>query len=504
MNTRQNFSATNTCRRKSYRIYFYVLIFIASPIYKVLAQQIINANLYQFVYKTCQDQYYEIDVISYLQYIICQPTDEYLLESSRVSCSFERNKIENNNTLKLEGAGVGDYTILQRSNGTYYFRVKFVSTAPYTISWKMRYHYPTNNCGRPAVDEYTYTWTSRKVFSVPKPPVPTIAARKAVVKISEATEIVCNNCPNTLDGETDYPYSNGESIVDWAYQCAPDGQPDFVNVVRTYTPFILPFNSTHTFYKPGAVFRVRCSDNGCLSEKSEPVAVSIQYTAPTCGDTKMDEIDGYTKDSRSDYHYYMTETVICDKVGDPNCTQANVFALLKSSKVFAAPAAIDFTPINVLAMGRLNPKIALLGSSLLFNENQTSVNNCETVNLAGPGGLFLNLAALTAGISSYLIERNLTALNPVANPVTQFIDEQAFSVTNYTQPYHILYPGKTTRIVVDACNQVKIITIGNGRSWAGDNFRGKILSGLNVIAGKYILFPNADLRITNAYQNKYK
>ncbi len=75
---------------------------------------------------------------------------------------------------------------------------------------------------------------------------------------------------------------------------------------------------------------------------------------------------------------------------------------------------------------------------------------------------------------------------------------KTFTLTNYTQPGHFLYPGKVFRSVVEECGKVKIVTIG---------IRFKLLrrwqTRRNKRHWKYhrgsILFKNIDLRLKKAF-----
>ena len=511
----QKCSAINSRQNKVHRIIFCTVFLLMTPIDAILAQQVINANLYQDVFKTCKDQYYEIGITSYYEYITCKPTEEYLVASKTLACSFDLDRIETNNSLKIEGAGIGDYTILQRSSGAYYFRVKFISTAPYTISWKMRYHYPPNNCGRPAVDEYLYTWTSRKVFSVPKPPTPTVTALKGVVMYPESTTIICSDCPNTLAGTSEYPYSNGSSIVDWAFQCGPNGQLDFDHTVRSYSsPYFLSFDSRQSYYTPGARFAARCNDNGCQSEISDPVAVSVQYVTPNCPDNETAFIDNFYRDGSRDYHYYTVETVVCNKADNSNCTVGKVFNLLKSNKFNNAPVAGDFPAASIPSITSplipLQAHIPLAGSNLVYKIDATPVQNCQRINLPSVFGMGANLAALASiastgvvGEVTYMFTRTATDNQFIGNSILQYIDETAHSITNYTRPGHILYPGKVTRIVVGECDRIRIVTIGSGKSRFGNNAVGEFMANRNINSGT-ALFQSIDQRVVLEFNRLYR
>lgn len=86
------------------------------------------------------------------------------------------------------------------------------------------------------------------------------------------------------------------------------------------------------------------------------------------------------------------------------------------------------------------------------------------------------------------------------DPVWIYPDDKNLSITNYTAPGHFLSPGKIERRVIEECGKVKIVTLGSGRQYCGDNPAGYLGAVANKITGKSI-FKNIDLRLRAAFVN---
>ena len=255
------------------------------------------------------------------------------------------------------------------------------------------------------------------------------------------------------------------------------------------------------------IFRVRCSDNNCYGEWSNKVRVDVipPKRNPCNDDPVLDAINKITKSGRSDYHKYEVETVVCDKsTGNPNCTVQKVFDLMKGNKTYSTPIAVDFPEALITAdVGNWETKIPLFGSRLVFEVDDSPVEDCETVNLPSGFGMAANLAALASVVASRgstlpVYKFVKTASIGTANPVAQYIDASYYTVTNYTKPGHILHPGKVVRKVVEDCDKIKIVTVGFGESWAGDNPLGSAMGWFNERSGK-VLFNNIDQRLIQAF-----
>ncbi|WP_165358900.1 hypothetical protein [Spirosoma sordidisoli] len=196
----------------------------------------------------------------------------------------------------------------------------------------------------------------------------------------------------------------------------------------------------------------------------------------------MNEIDTYARDGRADYHHFSVETIVCNKAdGNTNCTKEKVFELMKSRKDFNVFKADEFPYATGNSSGAslVADGFQLIGSDLIFKIDDTPVSNCEVVNLAGPLSMAVNLKQLydysrEYGFnkpSYYAVAKPFQPEQsniPIANPIAQFIDESTFTITNYTKPGHVFYPGKVVRSVIEDCDRIKIVTIGVGRHYLAD------------------------------------
>lgn len=498
--------STFFCTATRYRITALLLTLVGINCPRLaLSQDTRIVTLYQPVTRVCEGQVSEFDLDAPFQGDKPVPRDNFYSFYDENACTFRYDKNVDNSSLKIEGAGVGDHTITRLNNGNYRVRVTFTKTGPYRILWQQTDFYPVNNCGQATEVVHKYEFTSTKVVVIAKPPTPILTATKAVVNYPESITISSADCPNSLAGETEYPYSVNSAFKAWSFDCNTDGKPWFRdNFALSPRDSYFLYAPGYFYYKPGTVFRAQCNDNGCLSEVSSPLAVSYKKTISDCGDSDLTDVDNFTSEGRQDYHHYTVETVVCSKAdGNPNCTQKAIFDLLKSSKTYAAVIAEDFPGAVPISPSALRAKTNLFGSDMVFKVTSTSVTNCETVNLASTLGLALNMVALDAyqqfGDESLLgITRYATSLNPIANPITQYIDESTFTITNYTKLGHILHPGKITRIVVDECDRIKILTIGSGRHFFGNNSAGTTMALINTFSG-IKLFTNVDKRVVEAF-----
>jgi hypothetical protein len=83
------------------------------------------------------------------------------------------------------------------------------------------------------------------------------------------------------------------------------------------------------------------------------------------------------------------------------------------------------------------------------------------------------------------------------------VNDNKFTITNYTLQGHALYPGKVVRTVVEECNKIKIITNGVGlsRLYLYSPLVGYLTGKINSIYGS-ILFNNVDSRIKDAFNKQ--
>ncbi|PKK36771.1 hypothetical protein BWI96_10395 [Siphonobacter sp. SORGH_AS_0500] len=132
-------------------------------------------------------------------------------------------------------------------------------------------------------------------------------------------------------------------------------------------------------------------------------------------------------------------------------------------------------------------------------DNTSAVKSYQVVNLSGPSIRFL----LDVGAETW-------AKN-IPNPIMTYIDYPTYSVINYTLPGHVLSPGRVIRQVIQRCNKVYIVTIGEGKTkygYAKIDFcpscpiQGLLTATINTVEGKR-LFNNVDARVKNEYIRKY-
>lgn len=90
-------------------------------------------------------------------------------------------------------------------------------------------------------------------------------------------------------------------------------------------------------------------------------------------------------------------------------------------------------------------------------------------------------------------------INPAFDPIYSYANDREYTTTNYTAKGHMLYPGKITRQVVEECGKVKMVTIGEGVQFCGDNSAGKANANGNVVGG-CILFKNVDFRLIKKFK----
>lgn len=89
----------------------------------------------------------------------------------------------------------------------------------------------------------------------------------------------------------------------------------------------------------------------------------------------------------------------------------------------------------------------------------------------------------------------------VYDPIYTYANDKNYTVTNYTAKGHMLAPGKITRQVVEECGKVKIVTMGEGVQFCGNNTTGRRNAYGNVVAG-CLLFKNVDYRLKRAFEKR--
>lgn len=427
----------------------------------------------------------------------CRPYNSY------ASLDYRRD----NNSLKWEVNG----TYRVDPNNPYAIWAKLTSSGSVKLSGHYGTYVPANFCQISQADISSFSGISRRIIVVQKPSNFEISADKATLRFPESTFIRGSGCPNTLLSEN-IPQSS--SKIHWSFGCIINGNPTIPSIVITDNTGAIGAGSGSTYgsYGINRVF-AKCNDNGCMSLDYAETIYSLQ--SARTGDATVLKIDSINKASnRTDYHYYETEKEICTtSEGNPNCTKQKVLDLLLSSKANQGPVAADF-----IGLGGSDGKVGLFGSKLIYASDDSPITNGNEVNLPGPISMIVGAVLLvrTQNIqySGKKIRRSLlnsTQTNSrKSNPIRMLVDNDSFSVTNYTLPGHFLYPGKVIRSVVEDCGKIKIITLGVGYSWLHDYpyydeggnpvDLGVIMGSLNTFFGK-VLFRSIDNRVKNTFDN---
>ncbi len=269
----------------------------------------------------------------------------------------------------------------------------------------------------------------------------------------------------------------------------------------------------------------------------------------SCNNPSMNAIEDQAKDNQdyADWHSYKVETLICD-VDDPNgadCNAQYVYKMMKADASLTAPIPADY-PIGLNPYGAalLNYEISklelisqavavaispilslqLLGIEAMedadetkkvpfagiltsdddYTELQKSVNPfavvpCARYELYNSTVLIMGRVKYNKYVDNTFCGNGLESL--AYDPVWIYPNDKNLTITNYTAPGHFLSPGKIERRVVEDCGKVKIITIGTGRQYCGDNVLGELGGKVNKFAGE-IIFKNVDLRLRAAFANQ--
>jgi hypothetical protein len=140
-----------------------------------------------------------------------------------------------------------------------------------------------------------------------------------------------------------------------------------------------------------------------------------------------------------------------------------------------------------------------LPNSQQSQANPTSVVQCGTYKLySSPIYIVSNI------LYDILIDNRPPCGDKVENiyynEVWIFHNDRDLTITNYTKPGHILYPGTVKRKVIEECGMVKVITEGTGLQYCGDNEVGKRNAIANIIIGS-ILFKNIDYRLKKVFES---
>lgn len=272
--------------------------------------------------------------------------------------------------------------------------------------------------------------------------------------------------------------------------------------------------------------------------------------------------DPAAKNNRS-YHYYTVETEICSQDGTNGkyCTAENIYKMILDDVTFAAVIPSDFptddftlpflkglTKANLLQIEKdvnayrpqpinenstsggipsmrsviSDPQVKKLldekelkeYTSAIFGpfmsdrkktieahiaNNPKSVKSCNQLYKLYNSPNFVQ-SRLAFSLGAWVTECESTGdIFIKYDPVYIYANTNEFTNVNYTAPGHMLYPGKITRKVVEQCGKVKVITVGEGLQFCGNNTMGMANGNGNTVGG-LILFKNVDFRLIEAFK----
>jgi hypothetical protein len=240
----------------------------------------------------------------------------------------------------------------------------------------------------------------------------------------------------------------------------------------------------------GVYYRVVCSanDGKCLSKPTD-FKRGITYVRP--GDdcipdgleANIADVEGVRKpiegapvqDVKYTYHSFNEEAKICDS-SNPACTVENIFNLMASENQFTTPIPSDL------------PGIDFSNTQKRYTPRHKPVISCEVINLP----------ALLIEVGFRLIQ--FPPQLSINNPAMTYIDRSNYVIINYTLRKHIFYPGRVIRKIMQRCDGVYSLTIGEGLSY---NLTGPLIGFVNGGYGDNI-FREIDTRLKSAFEERYK
>lgn len=167
----------------------------------------------------------------------------------------------------------------------------------------------------------------------------------------------------------------------------------------------------------------------------------------------------------------------------------------------------ELIPDEFPFQNKISDKLQLSRDELLrlqMAANQKEVEACAKYSLYNSANFIIDRSGFRTGeffkdFFSISCEEPLESV--LYDKVWIVPDDKNLTITNYTQPGHMLYPGKIVRQVIEECGQIKVVTIGTGLSSCGDRVDGKINGNGNSISGA-LLFKNVDIRLKKAFESK--
>lgn len=373
------------------------------------------------------------------------------------------------------------------------FKVKPTQTTTYQVFWVAKHTYETNvGPGCPRVQEvYTRVYTGSIEIKVAVIDPPQLTPSQLIFNQTETDKFLVGR------GRFVAPYPK----MKWyKYECS---EPEVYGPVELgWNTSTWDFNDTMPWNvasgKIGSTkWKIIQIDNGCPSTFSNTATVTIKPCGINGGGCNSDIVDFVEAHScnesvknQPDYHFYDNETTVCQGA---NCDINAYWDVYKSDMSNQLIIQTDQLPVFVA-----DPYGSIL-SQLLFPEgtyNRPLPTECETIKLPRPYSWAVTLGRMSKNLPVRALSTIVAAQGAgiVSNfdPVFVKINDFQRCVTNYTLPGHIFYPGKVTRCMIKYCDEIKIVTYGEGTT----NFVGDFAEWLgqkNDVWGER-MFKNVDMR----------
>lgn len=403
----------------------------------------------------------------------------------------------------VDGAGVVSVDIQREGCGPAHskiiIKVQPTETTVYTISWDARHLYEKGTIPPCITDEevYTRTYTGSIVIKVAEQTPPTVTPARLVVNQ--------NNFDATIHGKG--VFQSDLRQLSWYRQNC--------NSWDSTGPLYLGYNYQTGTYNSEMDLNIsngilgkhywaaRQVDNGCYSLQSIPVEVLIKPCGDpygsSCRGPEINFVESNActpfAESQPDHHFYDLEKTVCKGA---NCDLEAYWNAYKSDLTNQVIVQTDQAGI----LGRFG---GVNLSQFLFPQgtyNRPIPSECETIKLPRPYSWAVNLGRNSSDIRIRLISTLIALQGPgiVSNFDPVFVRTNEFTkcITNYTLPGHIFYPGKVTRCLKKECDEIKILTFGEGVSDKPGAI-GELFGKINDVWGES-MFRNVDERAARNLQ----
>ncbi len=383
-----------------------------------------------------------------------------------VDCHYQC-EVENNINPIVDGEGVISVSVQREGCGPAHSKIMIVvqptQTTTYTISWDARHLYEKGTvapCNTPE-EVYTRSYNGSIVIKVAEKDPPTVTPARLEVNQTQYDA--------TIHGKGVFQ-SDLRQLAWYRLNC---------NTFDSTGPIYLGYNYQTGTYNSEMDLNIsngilgkhywsaRQVDNGCYSLQSIPVEVVIKPCGDPYGsDCRAAEINFIESNactpyaaSQPDHHFYDLEKTVCKGA---NCDLEAYWTAYKSNVQNQVIVQTD-------QFGILGKFGGVSLSRVFFPQglyNQPIPSECETIRLPRPYSWAVNLGTITPNPTVRTISTLINLMGPgvVSNfdPVFIRTNEVTKCVTNYTLPGHIFYPGKVTRCLRKECDEIKILTFGEG------------------------------------------